>query len=166
MPLTSCRYGHCAVNITGAVDMVPSINAVIEGKKKMKAIYLNCKDVPFDVDIFDTCRKHYETRNRDTLRGMFKKSMFGRHEALQDVAVIRTGKGRAVVIGYITLHSGVRCSATEWNDSIREKSCVPSGSKYDNPAGKYVYWIHDTRRCEPYPVPSNAVKHGRSWCEW
>ena len=48
MPLTSCRYGPCAVNITGAVDMVPSINAVIEGKKKMKAIYLNCKDVPFE----------------------------------------------------------------------------------------------------------------------
>lgn len=29
-----------------------------------------------------------------------------------------------------------------------------------------MYEIGLAYSCTPYPLPSSAIRHGRSWCEW
>ena len=101
--------------------------------------------------------KAMETRTRNVL-----KRLIG-----QRVAVIETGRGKAAIVGYLNIDS---CDYIEKErfDKMHMFHCVPSGSKYDckKGSGKYCYWVSDPVPCDPFPVPENAIKHGRSYCEF
>ena len=47
------------------------------------------------------------------------------------------------------------------------KHLVPYWSNYYTSAnGKWFYHLANAEECTPYPLPENAVRHGRSWCEF
>jgi len=101
--------------------------------------------------------KVMETRTRNVL-----KSLIGKR-----VAVIETGRGKSMIVGYINIDKYEYIEKEQF-DKMYMFHCVPAGSKYDckKGSGKYCYWVSNPIPCEPYPVPENAVKHGRSWCEF
>lgn len=101
--------------------------------------------------------KPIETRNRNMLSALVGER----------VAVIRTMAGKkAMVVGYVTVTSAIRLGAKQL-DANRDKTLIPPGSRFDcTGSGKWCYFLADAEICEPYEVPSSAVKHGRSWCEF
>ena len=85
------------------------------------------------------------------------------------VAIVRTCRGKnPVVIGYATIDRAEwYCQKICNSEEMRKYTCIPEGSAYDaGPKGKWFYWMKDPEVCEPYPLPENAVRHGRSWCEF
>ena len=122
----------------------------------MKGIYVNqlsAQGVKY-ADLIVDGYKTIETRSRD----MLKSCLFER------VAIIRTTRGKKpAIIGYANI-SGSRWMRNRQASDFPESTFVPEGSKY---AGNHwFYLLSDPERCEPYPIPENAVRHGRSWCEW
>lgn len=101
--------------------------------------------------------KPVETRNRNTL-----KRLVG-----ERVAVIRTRRNKApTVVGYVDVVRDEFCPVTLF-EMYRDETLIPPGSRYDvRGRGKWFYRLADAERCEPYPLPSDAVRHGRSWCEF
>ena len=101
--------------------------------------------------------KPYETRSRDMLR----------HLVGERVAIVRTRRGIApTVVGYVTVTEAIHASP-EWLDAHRGKTLVPEGSKFDHGGrSKWVYVCTDAEVCDPFLLPSSAVRHGRSWCEF
>ena len=81
--------------------------------------------------------KRIETRNRNTLAKLLGEK----------VAIVRTRRGKRGL------------------DEHRSITLIPVGSKYDT-GPSWGYWLDDAEECEPYPLPANAVRHGRSWCEF
>lgn len=124
----------------------------------MKAIYIRNTGAHFVDKIFDL-EKIHETRNRNTL-GLL---------AGERVAIIQSDrKGGSAVVGEVTVGVG-RSVNYHGFDSRRDLHCVPEGSAYDckTDGSKYLYPMYKPVRYEtPYPVPSNAIRHGRVWCEW
>lgn len=82
------------------------------------------------------------------------------------VAVVRTGKRKlAEIIGYCTVTGETFCPSAQFGQ-LRDIHLVPPGSRYDaDKRGKWLYWLADAEPCKPYPVPVDAVRHGRSWLE-
>ena len=101
--------------------------------------------------------KPIETRTRHTLRQLVGER----------VAVVRTGcKGGPVVIGYVTISKAEFVAADDL-DGMRDLTLIPKGSRYDcTGAGKWCYTMTDPEECEPFPLPTDAVRHGRVWCEF
>ena len=123
----------------------------------MKGFFLNCSGNTFDWDIFVTKKKYIETRTRNTLEPLFGER----------VAVIRTGRGSTVVIGTVMLAGIMPPDKEEWSKHQRERACIEPGSKWDSENGKWCYYLSEPEMFKhPSPVPANAVRHGRSWCEW
>lgn len=83
------------------------------------------------------------------------------------VAIIRTGRGRKpMIIGYADVVSSAHKSGA-WMEENRDKTMIPKGSKYDvSGSAKWCYFLENAERCEPFPLPENAIRHGRSWCEF
>jgi len=104
-----------------------------------------------------TGRKPVETRSRNML-----KRLYG-----QRVAIIQTGKNKApTIIGYATITAAFHYPK-EYMDNIRYHTLIPAGSKYDSDSrGKWCYWMSWPEACKPYSLPGNAVRHGRSYCEF
>lgn len=99
--------------------------------------------------------KTIETRNRNTL-----KAVVG-----ERVAVVRTRRNkRPVVVGYVSIPFGL-WYGNGLLEHMREQTLIPPGSKYDKRNG-WGYRLEDPEPCDPYPLPSDAVRHGRSWCEF
>lgn len=125
----------------------------------MKGIFVNqlsASGVPY-ADAIVGGYKRIETRNRDML-----SQLVGEH-----VAVIRTVRGKTpTIVGYVTIHNKAFADANQF-ELIREYTLIPKGSKYDvHGKGKWCYGLSGAERCEPYALPRDAVRHGRSWCEW
>ena len=101
--------------------------------------------------------KTIETRSKNMLR-----SLVG-----ERVAVVSTGRGRKpMVVGTVCISDVKWIPAHLW-DMYREDTLIPRGSKYDNNgSGKWGYILEGPQECEPYPLPANAIRHGRSWCEF
>lgn len=101
--------------------------------------------------------KPVETRGKNML-----SALIGQH-----VAIIRTRRGKSpVIVGYATI-SGAQRMGAEWLNENRNLTLIPPGSMYDvKTGGKWCYFLRDAETCAPYPLPSNAVRHGRSWCEF
>ena len=101
--------------------------------------------------------KAIETRGRNML-----KALIG-----ERVAVIRTRRGRAPhIVGYVTIERAERESA-EWLDKHRDLTLIPPKSEYDvQTGGKWCYFLRDAETCVPYPLPTDAVRHGRSYAEF
>lgn len=83
------------------------------------------------------------------------------------VAVVRTHRGKKpLVVGYVDV---VRAAFMDsaWLDGNRDLTLIPPGSVYDSDGrGKWCYFLENAETCTPYPLPENAVRHGRSWCEF
>lgn len=101
--------------------------------------------------------KKAETRTRDML-----KRLVG-----QRVAVIRTRRGKnPEVVGFVTI---TRKEFVKKEDfaGLFNLHLVPPGSGRDcTRSGKWFYYLEDPEPCDPYPLPADAVRHGRSWCEF
>lgn len=119
----------------------------------MKGIFINSSEYPY-AERVGAGFKTIETRSRNMLR----------HCVGDRVAIIRTGKGVPLVIGHVTITNGVR-SANFTAADFPEKTYVFPGSKY---AGNHwFYFLQDAEMLSiPYPLPKDAVRHGRSWCEF
>lgn len=82
------------------------------------------------------------------------------------VAVIRTRRGKKpLVLGYVNIDSAERRSK-DWLDKNRDKTLIPPGSKYDSDRPRWCYALSGAEKCDPYPLPEDAIRHGRSWCEF
>ena len=102
--------------------------------------------------------KSVETRNRNMLRPLIGER----------VAVVRTHRGKnPMIVGYVTVTHGYRVGG-QWLHDNREKTLIPEGSKYDVPidGAKWCYWLRNAVKCDPYPLPADAIRHGISWVEF
>lgn len=123
----------------------------------MKGIFVNSDGcVPY-ADAIVSGIKTIETRSRDML-----SHLVGEH-----VAVIRTRRGKnPTIVGYVFINSKVFADANQF-ELLREFTLIPTGSRYDcHGKGKWCYGLNGAERCEPYALPKDAVRHGRSWCEF
>lgn len=114
----------------------------------MKAFNINDKRIPFTDYILDGM-KTVETRRTPSLHSLIGKR----------VGIIRTGKGRAMLVGYVTIMSCVRYESEVEFSSNYDRHLVPHGSEYDIASGgvKYGYVLADPERCEPIPVTSKGI---------
>lgn len=101
--------------------------------------------------------KTVETRNRNML-----KRLVG-----ERVAVIRTRRNsRPTIVGYVDIVRDEFCPVTLF-EMYRDETLIPPGSSRDvRGRGKWFYRLANAEQADPCPLPSNAVRHGRSWCEF
>lgn len=101
--------------------------------------------------------KPIETRSRNML-----KSLVG-----ERVAIIRTRRNsKPTIIGYADIDNYAFCPWTLW-EMHRDETLIPPGSQYDiKGRGKWMYYMSNPEKCEPYELPTDAVRHGRSYAEW
>ena len=102
--------------------------------------------------------KPIETRSRNMLGKLVGHT----------VAVVRTRRNKyPLIVGFVTIESADFRSA-EWLDHNRDKTLIPPGSKYDSTArGKWCYTLaHPFKFHLPIPLPTDAIRHGRSYCEF
>ena len=125
----------------------------------MKAMFVNESGcVPYAKAICQRI-KPVETRNKNMLSALVGER----------VAVVRTRRGKKpFVIGYVTIYRATHETQKVMNSNfMRRLTLIPEGSAYDSgKSGKWCYWLMDAEECDPYPLPSSAVRHGRSWCEF
>jgi len=127
----------------------------------MKAIFINENDVLY-AHFIAARLKLYETRTKNTLKPCVNER----------VALCSTKRGRRpVVVGYADITSVKFCSISEYEERRRETK-IPIGDKFDKfgtwngTPGKWFYKMENAETCEPYTLPSSAIRHGRSWCEF
>ena len=123
----------------------------------MRGIYVNENGgIPYAAAIVDGI-KTVETRQRNML-----KCLVG-----ERVAVVRTRRNKTpTVVGYVDIVRYEFCPHTLF-EMYRDETLIPPGSEHDvRGRGKWFYRLENAERCVPYPVPHDAVRHGRSWCEW
>ena len=102
--------------------------------------------------------KTIETRSRNTLKQLVNNP--------DPIAIIRTGRGKAQVIGYAYIDGVFHCSKADFG-KYDNMHLVPHGSRYDaGQHGKYMYMLSGAEPCKPFELPDNAVRHGFSWCEY
>ena len=102
--------------------------------------------------------KPIETRSRNMLKDLVGKT---------HVAIVETRRGKnPMVIGYVDVVKAEQKSG-RWLAENRNLTLIPEGSKYDcGGKSKWCYYLENPMTCEPYPLPSTAIRHGRSWCEF
>jgi len=114
----------------------------------MKAFNINDREFRFTDKILEGL-KTVETRNSRSL-----DSLIG-----QRVGIIRTGAGKATLVGYVTI-AGVKeySNASEF-DSDHQAHLVKPGSKYYIQQGgkKYGYILENAVRCEPQEVTARGI---------
>lgn len=123
----------------------------------MKGMFINC-DGPDYAGAIVKRLKTIETRNRNMLRELVGEW----------VAVVKTKRGhKPMVIGTVFVVSAQPIEKYEAFEFYREWTLIPRGSKFDfNGTRKWFYFLACGEPCEPYELPANAVRHGRSWCEF
>jgi len=123
----------------------------------MKGIFINDREFPYSAFILNGF-KTYETRNRQTLRPLVG----------QRVAVIRTGGRFPVVVGEIDLGGAQIVDAEDFPRWISRTYVFPDSSRYPKPGQKKVCYRVSRPEWYPagYPLPKDAVRHGRTWCEF
>lgn len=122
---------------------------------KMKGIFVNEDGGIRYAEAIVSGIKKVETRSRNMLGKLLGER----------VAIVRTHRGKSpMVVGYATITCVWKYNA-EMMNNIRRDTLIPVGSKYDT-GSRWCYWMSGAEKCDPYPLPKNAVRHGRSWCEW
>jgi hypothetical protein len=113
----------------------------------MIGININDKHYPFTELIFSG-EKTIETRRTKTLHPYI----------WQRVGVIRTGKGKATLVGFITIGEPVYYRTIEEFREDEDKHCVCAGSKYDiDNLGKWGYPIINPVRVKPKYINSKGI---------
>ena len=127
----------------------------------MKAMFVNEDGVPY-AQLIVTGKKLIETRTKNMLLPLVGER----------VAIVSTHKGKKpMVVGYANVQNYSFCPITLL-ECWRRETMIPKGSTYDNlgkrngKQGKWFYELYKAEPCKPYPLPTSAVRHGRSWCEW
>lgn len=113
----------------------------------MKAVNINDKGIGF-TELILSGLKTIETRRTRSL-----DSLIG-----QRVGIIRTGAGKATLVGYVTI-AGIKQYDTDSFRKDYEKHRVPEGSQYDIAPGgiKYGYILRDPERCTPVEVKAKGI---------
>ena len=124
---------------------------------KMYGIFVNENGCIHYAELIARGIKIAETRNRDMLR-----SLVG-----QRVAIVRTKRGKhPMIVGYVDIVAKTFVSVEEF-PKLFDLHLVPPGSMYDaKDRGKWCYYLEGAEECDPFPLPSDAVRHGMSWCEY
>lgn len=102
--------------------------------------------------------KPLESRTRDVFKSL---------DLSQELAVIRTGRGRKPeIVGYITMEPGYHVTPEQFH-RMYAGHLVPPGSKYDtDERGKWLYKVTSWRRLDmPVELPEH-INHGRSYTEF
>ena len=88
------------------------------------------------------------------------------------VSIVSTKRGRRpLVIGYADMVDYFFCPICLF-EMYRDETMIPPGSKYDvsvvsgGRSGKWFYKMANAETCVPFELPADAVRHGRSWCEF
>lgn len=112
----------------------------------MKGININCSDIDF-IDLILNGKKIVETRDCNSLHPYIG----------QKVGLIKTGKGKATLMGYATI-------ITEYHyhnlDEFRDDEvfhCVLPGSKYDYKNDKYGYLLACVESCTPIEIHTKGI---------
>lgn len=126
----------------------------------MKGIFVNNEDgIVRYADAIVEGFKTVETRNRNMLSACVGER----------VCIIATRRGKKpVVIGSVLITCAYKMCGG-WMNEHRNLTLIPKYSKYDNNGeDKWCYFLADSVSfgTHSYPLPQNAVRHGRSWCEW
>jgi hypothetical protein len=101
----------------------------------------------FTVEILSG-RKTVETRATDSLR-----PYVGRR-----VGIVRTGVGRAVLVGFATIGEPIRYETPESFHADYGRHRVAAGSLFDCGAtGRYGYPLRDVRSCRPRAVGRRGI---------
>jgi hypothetical protein len=113
----------------------------------MIGININDKHHPF-TELILSGIKTIETRKAPSLHAYVGKR----------VGVIRTGKGKATLVGFVTIREPVHYRSEEHFRRDETKHCVKSGSHYDiDSAGKWGYPILNPVRVEPQYINSKGI---------
>lgn len=123
----------------------------------MKAMFVNENGGIHYADAIVAGIKKIETRSRNVLWQLEGER----------VAVVKTHRNKKpMVVGYVRI-VGKQFVSVEQFHKLFHRHLVPTGSQYDaHGKGKWCYYLAGAEKSEPYPLPKNAVRHGRSWCEW
>lgn len=114
---------------------------------------------PFYASFICDGTKTIETRSRDML-----KKLVG-----ERVAVINTGIWkRPRVIGYVTITGKWYCPDDKFDDYFYKHWVMAGDEFYTAGRGKWMYELTDPEELPlvGYELPADAVRHGRSWCEF
>ena len=124
---------------------------------KMCGIFVNENGCVRYADAIVRGIKTIETRNRNMLKCLVGKR----------VAIVRTKRGKMpMVVGYVTIMHSYFCPSSNY-EKYRDQTLVPVGSAYDvHGKGKWLYFLRGAEGCNPFPLPTDAVRHGLSWCEY
>ena len=125
----------------------------------MYGIFVNENGCVHYADLIVDGYKTIETRNRNMLKDLTHTR----------VAIVKTRRNKKpMVVGYADIGEAYFCPVERFNDDdVRNKTLIPEGSMYDcHGKGKWFYDLWNAERCDPYPLPADAVRHGRSWCEF
>ena len=120
----------------------------------MKGIFVNQTNCSRYADLIANGYKTIETRSRNMLSALVGER----------VAIVRTMSGKnPLVIGYVDIVGSVY-SKDKTAADYPECTFVPDTSKFAN--NRWFYLLRNPERCEAFPLPSSAIRHGRSWCEF
>lgn len=120
---------------------------ILYGMEIAKGFNINDKTQPFTEQILDGIKTE-ETRKAHSLDSLIGKT----------VGIIRTGKGKAVIVGICEI-AGCReyRNEKEWRAAYTAHR-VAEGSKYDFSGFKVGYVLRNVRRLEkPVPCPSKGI---------
>ena len=113
----------------------------------MIGININDNDYPFTELIFAK-NKTIETRKTKSLHPYIG----------QRVGIVRTGKGKATLVGFVTIGEPIYYRTEEEFRKDENKHCVYAGSKYDiGDEGKWGYPIFDPVRVDPQYINSKGI---------
>lgn len=112
----------------------------------MKGININCKKQAFTDEILNGS-KTVETRNSHSLRPYVGKR----------VGIVRTGKGRAMLVGFCTIAAEIFYADHDAFQLDYDRHLVADGSFYDCQKSKYGYILTDVVACDPVPIFSKGI---------
>jgi hypothetical protein len=113
----------------------------------MMGININDKTQPFTAQILSG-EKTIETRRTNSLRPYVGKR----------VGIVRTGRGRATLVGYATIGEPIRYENQRQFAKDRARHRVAAGSPHDcGPEGKFGYPMIDVEATTPRPVTSRGI---------
>ena len=124
----------------------------------MIILYINCKLFPF-VELILSGLKTIETRNRNTLKSLIGKQVY----------IATTGKGKKpIVYGHCIISGCTVVTDKVTYNRYRKQTQIEKGSCYDftsETKQKVLYHLDSVKRCTPFTVPDNVIRHGRIYCE-
>ena len=113
----------------------------------MMGININDKTQDYTAQILSG-EKTVETRRTNSLRPYVGKR----------VGIVRTGKGRATLVGFATIGEPIRYEHQRQFRADYARHRVAAGSPHDcGPGGKFGYTLTDVEATKPRPVTSRGI---------